>query len=118
MGAQMKESDVLQTVNDYLVDEEASVVAGYYRSGAENLLAIIQYEITSIDGGLSAVGKGTGLGLSVSHIISKQHGGDLTCESEVGKGTTFIVKLLIARGKCQMTNERKSQNSEWVLSCH
>jgi len=64
------------------------------------------------------VGQGIGLGLSVCHSICRQHGGDLTCESEVGKGTTFIVKLLIARGKCQMTNERKSQNSGWVLSCH
>jgi PAS domain S-box-containing protein len=33
--------------------------------------------------------KGTGLGLSVAKGIAEQHGGWITCHSEVGKGTTF-----------------------------
>ena len=37
--------------------------------------------------------KGTGLGLAVSYGIIKKHGGDITVESEVGKGTTFSVRL-------------------------
>lgn len=37
--------------------------------------------------------KGTGLGLSVSHGIIDKHGGKMEVESEVGKGSTFIVKL-------------------------
>lgn len=42
-------------------------------------------------------GKGTGLGLSLAYdIITKGHGGTLEVESEVGVGTTFIVKLPIA----------------------
>jgi len=37
--------------------------------------------------------KGTGLGLSISYGIIQKHHGEIAVESEVGKGTTFIIKL-------------------------
>jgi signal transduction histidine kinase len=37
--------------------------------------------------------KGLGLGLAVSYSIIKRHDGLITVESEVGKGTTFIIYL-------------------------
>ncbi|MBI3362554.1 MAG: PAS domain S-box protein, partial [Chloroflexi bacterium] len=39
------------------------------------------------------VGKGTGLGLSISYGIIQQHQGDIEVESQVGKGSTFTVRL-------------------------
>jgi len=41
--------------------------------------------------------KGTGLGLSVSYGIVQKHKGDILVESEVGKGTTFIIKLPVEK---------------------
>ncbi|MFD2229082.1 sensor histidine kinase [Alkalimarinus sediminis] len=40
------------------------------------------------------VGKGTGLGLNISYdIIVNNHGGEISVESEVGKGTSFFISL-------------------------
>lgn len=44
------------------------------------------------------VGEGTGQGLSFARrVIVEQHGGSLTFETEVGVGTTFIIRLPIQR---------------------
>lgn len=43
--------------------------------------------------------EGTGLGLYISYTLIKREGGDLQCRSEVGKGSTFIVKLPVAKAE-------------------
>ena len=44
-------------------------------------------------------GLGTGLGLSICHGIIKTHGGEIMCETEVGRGTKFKVLLPIEKRK-------------------
>ncbi|HBA85369.1 MAG TPA: hypothetical protein DCZ95_14880 [Verrucomicrobia bacterium] len=47
-----------------------------------------------------SVGKGTGQGLTISfNTIVKKHGGTIRFETEVGRGTTFFVRLPIAESK-------------------
>ena len=51
------------------------------------------------------IGKGVGLGLSVVHGIVKEHGGDITVESEAGKGTTFSVLLPVIEAAAEQEAE-------------
>jgi signal transduction histidine kinase len=42
-----------------------------------------------------SIGKGTGLGLSISRQIIEKHDGNISCVSDLGKGTEFIIKIPI-----------------------
>jgi len=45
------------------------------------------------------VGHGTGLGLAISYGIVQRHKGTIVVESQVGKGTSFTIRLPIAKEK-------------------
>jgi two-component system NtrC family sensor kinase len=42
------------------------------------------------------IGKGTGLGLSITYGIVQEHGGTIACDSHVGQGTRFSIRLPLA----------------------
>jgi len=42
---------------------------------------------------------GTGLGLSICFSIVKEHGGIIECESERGKGSTFLIRLPVRKSR-------------------
>lgn len=48
-------------------------------------------------------GKGTGLGMSITYDIIKKHHGNISVESEVGKGTTFTIRLPQAKDSAKNT---------------
>ncbi|MEM6840319.1 MAG: ATP-binding protein [Cyanobacteria bacterium P01_C01_bin.120] len=49
-----------------------------------------------------AVGKGTGLGMGICFKIIEQHQGQIEVESEVGKGSEFIITLPVELSKSNM----------------
>ncbi|NIR53027.1 hypothetical protein GWO43_30750, partial [candidate division KSB1 bacterium] len=45
------------------------------------------------------VGVGAGLGLPIAYQIVKEHGGDISVETELGKGSEFTVELNTKRNQ-------------------
>lgn len=55
-----------------------------------------------LDGSSTRKAGGTGLGLSIAKRFSEMHGGDITVESKIGKGSTFIITIpLSQKGRLQ-----------------
>ncbi|HEV2688410.1 MAG TPA: ATP-binding protein [Bryobacteraceae bacterium] len=59
---------------------------------ADKLNAIFE-EFTQADGSVSRKYGGTGLGLTIARKLVEMHGGHIHVQSEVGRGTTFVVTL-------------------------
>jgi len=78
------------TVHTYQKDEEIHIEVSDTGSGIppENLNRIFEPFFTTKE-----VGKGTGLGLNLAYNIVHSHGGRISAESTVGKGTTFHIEL-------------------------
>jgi two-component system NtrC family sensor kinase len=59
----------------------------------ENLARIFDPFFTT-----KGIRKGTGLGLSVSYGIMREHGGEITVQSQPGKGTQFLLTFPVVAG--------------------
>jgi PAS domain S-box-containing protein len=75
------------------VDGQVEIVISDTGSGItkENLSKIFDPFFTTKD-----VGKGTGLGLNIAYNIIQRHKGTIEAHSEVGKGTTFTIRIPVS----------------------
>ncbi len=53
------------------------------------------------------LGKGLGLGLAITYNIVKSHGGDISVESHVGKGSQFTVRLPVY---CELASRKGAED--------
>jgi len=63
------------------------------------------------------VGKGTGMGLSISHtIITKKHEGLLSCRSQRGEGTEFVIQIPVCLGHTSASLSETPQSNSTDLA--
>lgn len=109
MGNQNQLQQVL--VNLVLNASQAMGIGGQLRivAGVEGDRAVIEVHDNGLGIPADALGQvfepfftsksdGTGLGLSVSHSIIREHKGEISVTSEVGRGTTFRIALPFEEG--------------------
>jgi two-component system, NtrC family, sensor kinase len=87
----MPQGGELTTVTSLLEDEksiEIRITDTGHGIAEEDLEKVFEPFFTTKE-----TGKGTGLGLAVTYGIVEAHNGSIDVKSEVGKGTTFIIKL-------------------------
>lgn len=63
----------------------------------EDLAKLFQ-PFQQLDSGLDRKYEGTGLGLALSHKLAQLHGGNLTVQSELGRGSCFTLHLPLISG--------------------
>ncbi|CAA0087013.1 Signal transduction histidine-protein kinase AtoS [Zhongshania aliphaticivorans] len=89
-AAQAMDGEGQIVIRTSLIDDEVEVAISDTGSGMdeETQAHIFEPFFTT-----KPIGKGTGLGLSIVFRIIEDHGGSIRVESEIGKGTEFIIRL-------------------------
>lgn len=72
------------------------MIAIYFSDNGKGMTEEIQKKIFNYGFTTKPPGRGSGLGLYMCKYIIELHGGDVSVQSKVGEGTTFIIRLPIA----------------------
>ena len=115
---------ILRETFDALADDEGPVDKPVLEISRQVIDGKIEIRVRDNGAGMSAedrkhafepfyttkeIGKGTGLGLAMVYGIVKNHSGYITCNSEVGSGTTFKIYLPIIE---EVTDEELEDEPE------
>lgn len=61
--------------------------------------------------------EGTGLGLYITHLIVLAHRGEIRCESQIGKGTKFIIEVPVYEGKMTPPKILLDKDKSYDVTC-
>jgi signal transduction histidine kinase len=86
------------TLRAEIVGEDAHLIVQDTGTGipADHLESIFE-PFVQVGRGLSTPSEGTGLGLAISRDLARAMGGELWAESQEGAGSTFTVRLPLAK---------------------
>ncbi|MGJ4744749.1 ATP-binding response regulator [Leptospira sp. SA-E8] len=120
----MQEGGVLN-METFLADSE-NLKVGYSKSLTEKYIVL---RISDSGSGMSEktkqrifepffttkdIGKGTGLGLALAYSVIDNHKGWIEVESELGKGTTFLIYLPVPKEKSEVNIKPIYSESEFL----
>jgi putative nucleotidyltransferase with HDIG domain len=97
----------------YIEDKESAVSLAVEDTGIgipANMLESIFDRFSQVDGSTSRLHEGTGIGLSLAREIVHLHQGTIRAESDLGKGSRFIVEVL--KGEDHFSPEVLDRRSE------
>lgn len=84
----------------------------------ENMLEAVFHRFRQVDSSFTRKSEGSGIGLCIVKSIIELHGGKISLNSEVGKGSEFIIELpaYLAEdeGECKETAAARQSNMERV----
>ncbi len=77
-------------------DEQEKIFDKFYRGGAAATRSI----------------RGSGIGLSITKLVAEMHGGEVLVASEVGKGSTFTLRIPVRHPPSLTTEDVPAKNDE------